>query len=218
MANGKFPDQPGDTSGTNATVGVASTYVSTAEGVVILSEIGISMTETVLAQRLAAIGALAALDGPLPVADFIALVTGVIIVGDYVVNQLSANRTAVVNYIGQYVGTTYSSNANTSIIASANITQYVSQGYRHFAAWRYNGAGGGITVGGPLNYSNAVARLASADVYSPLPGDAYKVADGASFGSWPIWDSAHNTSNQPNNRPHWHATILFVKQNPHSFE
>ena len=213
--NGKFPDQNEVASGVIGPEFANS--ITLGEGVVVLQEIGISMTESRLAARLATIGSIAFLDGPLPVADFIALVTGVVILG-YEVSGLSWKSTEVVANINANEGYSYSQNAAASISTSAAVRTQINNNYIHFPAWRYFGAGGGVLVGTPFTFQAAVTRMDSgSDTFSATYVDAFNVAKASSFGSDPVHDSPHNYTRYPNNLPHWHPTIMLVRKAGHAF-
>jgi len=81
------------------------------------------------------------------------------------------------------------------------------------------GPGGGITVGGTTDFYSAASIVRNGgNIFSPIPGDAYWVADYYSIGSSPVWHSGHDLNDMPNNRPHWHCTYLWVQVGGHSFE
>lgn len=194
-----------------------ATAVTTAEGVTILEQIGIRYTQSQLAARLATLGTIAMLDGPLPVGDFIALVTGVCIFG-YMVATLEWKGDAIAANIGTYEGLSYQEKALYSKSTSVTVRNNIRNGYKHFTAVLYNGPGGGIMVGPYISLQTAITRLDSnLNTFSATKSDAFQAALGASAVSGPAEHTPHNVSQQPNNLPHYHPTYLYVKRDGHAF-
>lgn len=129
------------------------------------------------------------------------MVTGVVIIGDFVVGKLTEKESEVVANIRINEGQSYANQASASLASSPIVRNRLRQGQSYFPAWRHNGPGGGILVGTPFSQSDAVIRLESgSDTFSRSTSHAQIVADLASFGSSAVHDYAHNTINQPNNR------------------
>ncbi|MEF2246453.1 hypothetical protein [Paenibacillus sp. IITD108] len=179
----------------------------------ILKEMGLAFTEQGLATRLAALGPVAAVDGPLPVGDFIALVGGAVIVGGFVYSYLST-ATAISNNIGINEGVTYKTKATSSLSQSRTIAY--PNNYKHFSAAPNTGWGGGVFVLEPIPYSMAVLRaVAELDTYNLSMNDAREVAQQASTaGTQAEHDFAHTHDANgvykwPYNKPHWHSMKSF---------
>lgn len=178
----------------------------------VLKGVGLAFTESGLATRLAALGLVAAVDGPLPVGDFIALVTAAVIISEFAADYVtsSATSTAIANNIGIHEGVTYKAESTKSMTQTKTIT--FPNNYKHWAAAPNNNWGGGIFILTPLTYSQAVLRaLSLQDTYSLTFADARSVAQGGSdTGYSPVHDFAHTNNSSgvymyPNNKPHWHC-------------
>lgn len=145
-------------------VNISIQSVSPSQTVAVLQQLGVYMTTTQVAQECAILGTLAAIDGPIPVGDFLALCVGVYFICEHVSNYVS-HQNAICSEISTNVSSTCATNAANSI-AQADTVRRNSQ-YNHFEAWRYWGPGGGITIGNPLTEDQAVVRLkAKQDVWS----------------------------------------------------
>lgn len=195
-------------------------YMTTSQGVTALAELGISETSTRLSARLATLGIVSSLDGPLPVADLIALIAGVVIVTEYIVDHLDDNSSAVEDKIEGWYGASYAKTASNAIASSASLQANINRGYDHFYARLANINGsGGIYILNPFQSTldAAVYLEGKGDVWSTSDPLAMSVADAASLGSSPVKHGVHNQQNQPLNRPHWHATLLFIQIGGHSF-
>ncbi|MBD2871013.1 hypothetical protein [Paenibacillus arenilitoris] len=150
---------------------------SLASSVTVLKGMGLAFTESGLATRLAALGLVATVDGPLPVGDFIALVSGAVMVGGFVYSYLSA-ETAIANNIGVYEGQTYRISSTKSLSATRVIAY--PNNYKHFSAAPNNGWGGGVFVLEPIPYTTAAFRASvGMDTYSLTVTDARAVAQAA---------------------------------------
>lgn len=106
---------------------------TTMSSVSVLAALGITHTEASLAARLVTLGGIAALDGPLPVLDFIALVSGTFIVGAHVYKYIAAvPRTAIPSNIGANEGAQFAP----IVITALNIIEIVetarNNGWEHF--------------------------------------------------------------------------------------
>ncbi|ANY65873.1 hypothetical protein BBD42_04870 [Paenibacillus sp. BIHB 4019] len=117
--------------------------INTGDAVVALSTVGIVETEARLAARLVTLGALSAIDGPLPVADLICLVVGISLLWHYTATKVSTHSTVISNQIGTYYNSTAKANASRVAIGAATITAQIRQGYNHFVAFRNNVRPGG---------------------------------------------------------------------------
>ncbi|WP_261375947.1 hypothetical protein [Brevibacillus brevis] len=127
--------------------------ISTSHALTVLENAGISITEKQLLKRLAALGVIAAIDGPLPVGDFIALVTGAVITGEFVGDYV-ANQGALAKEIGEYFGRSFIKFVTKSVTMSEEVAyQIKKKKEKHFKA--YLNSDGGIIVSEPLTLSQA---------------------------------------------------------------
>lgn len=127
--------------------------ITTSHALTVLEEIGIKITEKQLLKRLAALGVIAAIDGPIPVGDFIALVTGAVITGEFVGDYI-ANKGALAKEIGEYFGRTFIKIVTKSVTMSEEVEyQIKKKKVKHFKA--YLNSDGGIIVSEPLTLSQA---------------------------------------------------------------
>ncbi len=197
--HGKFPDDKELQS-----VGMRS--VSTSDALKVLQGLGISYTEKQLAARLAVLGSLASLDGPMPVGDFIALLSGCVIFGYDVVSKYNNTATALANDIGKTEGRTYIKIVSDTIAISATTAEQIRKGNRHFIASLNYGGAGGIIVGNPITLNAAQLRAKnSQDTFSTRRTYAEQVVTIQGYSK--LWESAHINTNygfKPNNLPHWH--------------
>ncbi|MCM3142741.1 hypothetical protein [Brevibacillus sp. MER 51] len=133
--------------------------MSESDAIKALGNAGLKMTERQLAARLVTLGALAAIDGPLPVGDFVALVTGAIIVSEYLDNYLE-NQAALERNIRENEGRSYARVVTDSVTMTSEIADEIKKNnVKHFRA-RLNSSGG-VLVTTPL--SLAAAKLAAKD-------------------------------------------------------
>ncbi|PZE19826.1 hypothetical protein CBW46_015960 [Paenibacillus xerothermodurans] len=157
-------------------------------------------------------GGIAALHGPLPVADFIALV-GAAAVISYAMADVAAHDTAIVDNSGVYEASTYKADAAKSTAQTRTLVYTSSNQYRHFVTEPRWAPGDGNLIGSPIS-SEAAALRAFYDMntYSPVLTNARTVASTATgAGYCPLWDSAHLYADrryEPLNKPHWH-TVQF---------
>ncbi|KAA0547414.1 DNRLRE domain-containing protein [Bacillus sp. BGMRC 2118] len=200
---------------------VTTQAVTTTQALTVLKNMGLNYTSKQLATRLATLGILAGLDGPLPIGDFIALVAGVTIVSVDAYNY-HKNRTAIKNNIGTKEGRRFSSAAARAIEYTYYTRHHVRNGYRHFVAIPRSSDGGGIYVGSPLTVKQANLRaLWGQDTFSVHNNYARNVAY-APFGRG-LWENAHTSNGRyPNNLPHWHALKInqygqWVRHKGHHF-
>ncbi|KMZ42944.1 hypothetical protein AC624_18455 [Bacillus sp. FJAT-27238] len=127
--------------------------ITTSHALTVLEEIGIKITEKQLLKRLAALGVIAAIDGPIPVGDFIALVTGAVITGEFVGDYV-ANQGALAKEIGEYFGRSFIKFVTKSVTMSEEVAyQIKKKKEKHFKA--YLNSDGGIIVSEPLTLSQA---------------------------------------------------------------
>lgn len=178
----------------------------------VLSGLGINYSASTLASRLATLGMIAAVDGPMPVGDFIALLAGVVIVGGYVYNYIStAAKPSIINSIKANEGQAYEVPTTTSLDMSTAITTQSAQ-YKHFKARPNNGWGGGVLIEQPITFYEAGLRAFSGlDTYNLTYNDALAVAtSGSDPGKTPVHHGAHKYDSYgvyrwPHNKNHWHA-------------
>ncbi len=181
----------------------------------ILTNYGAYLTTTQVAQECAILGTLAALDGPMPVGDFLALCVGVFFVADHISSYIN-HETAIVSEISANVSYECAANAAEGIEAYEIVEDNPS--YNHFACSRYWGEGGGIIILRPLTRTNAVTRLvAGDDVWSRSSTLAESIAISASPINDAVYHSAHNTDDYPLNRPHYHPKPHYYGDDSHSF-
>ncbi|EJL45329.1 hypothetical protein PMI08_01832 [Brevibacillus sp. CF112] len=127
--------------------------MATSEALTVLKNAGIRMTERQLAARLAALGVIAAIDGPLPVGDFVALVTGAIIVSDYLSDYV-ARKDRLAQDIGNNEGRSFIKIVTESLSISETVTYEIKRNkVKHFRA--FLNRLGGVIVGDPLTLSEA---------------------------------------------------------------
>lgn len=184
----------------------------------ILRAIGLSFTESGLATRLVALGTLAALDGPLPVLDFIALVGAAVVIGAYAYN-IATHDTAIVNNIASNEGTTYKREAEKSVAQTKTLVANQNQTV-HFIAEPRWAPGGGIIIGSRIDFATAALRASlDQNTYSYKSDDARRVAASATDnGASPVWHRAHiNTDRgyEPLNKDHWHSVRSGIQMKAH---
>lgn len=187
-----------------------SSVASTFSPISILASIGISHTEASLAARLVTLGGIAAIDGPLPVGDFIALVTGAYVISSYALEYITAQpRTALPANIGSNEGSQFAPIVVTALNIVALVRDARNNGWEHFAATRYWGEGGGIQINQQITGFTAIERAKTgSDTFSISFVLANSVANSAGLGI-PVPHQAHNVDNRyPNNLPHVHPTYV----------
>jgi hypothetical protein len=173
----------------------------------LFSSIGLNFTTTSLASRVATLGIIAAIDGPLPIGDFFALAVGVVMVTTYALDYINKS-TAISTNISVNEGTSYATSATSSIVMLSQIQNAESSGQSYFSAYLWNGAGGGIRLGSPISLPQAVARgILFQDTWARAQPLAYQVAAAVAPGI-PVHHTPHNLENQPLNQPHWHASTV----------
>ncbi|NRS16982.1 hypothetical protein HP398_11125 [Brevibacillus sp. HB1.4B] len=127
--------------------------ITTSHALTVLEDIGIKITEKQLLKRLAALGVIAAIDGPIPVGDFIALVTGAVITGEFVGDYV-ANQGALAKEIGEYFDRSFIKFVTKSVTMSEEVEyQIKKKKVKHFKA--YLNSDGGIIISEPLTLSQA---------------------------------------------------------------
>jgi len=182
----------------NSTSNIKS--VSPSQAVPVLASMGVYMSETAIAQECAIMGTLAAIDGPMPVGDFLALCVGVFFICNHVSNYVN-NQSAIYSEMSSNVSSTCATNSSQSIANANKVRNNPNKDY--FYATRYWGEGGGIIIGNPMTQQEAVARLANnKDVWSRSQSLALTAANMAGGGCY--HDNAHNTQQYPLNLPHYH--------------
>ncbi|MBH5317540.1 hypothetical protein I6N90_06880 [Paenibacillus sp. GSMTC-2017] len=214
--HGKYPDDV--TQQKNGTV-QAFSFLSEIN---ILKGLGLSYSEKVLASRLATLGGLALLDGPLPVLDFIALVGAVVVISDYAAKYVESTTvvTNLTNNISTNEGTQFRKEVASSLSQTTTVvTANRNKNFVHFAASPKDTAGGGINIITGITLQTAILRAQTdKDTYSPLQTDAYKVASGATPDKLVKREDAHiNTPKgyQPLNKPHYHVIMYGTQTRGH---
>lgn len=179
--------------------------MTASEALTVLKNVGIRMTERQLAARLAALGVIAAIDGPLPVADFVALVTGAVIVSDYLSDYI-ARKDKIAEDIAKHEGRSYIKVITDSIAMSETVAYEIRKNrVKHFRA--YLNPKGGVIAGDPLtiNQAQLLARQ-ERDTLSVSEDYALKVVkqNGYKF----KWEAPHYFGKKgdvkPANLPHFH--------------
>lgn len=172
----------------------------------ILSSIGIRYSESSLATRLVTLGGISALDGPLPVLDFIALVTGVCLISIYAyhyVNTPTVKANLPVN-IGNVEGAQFKDKVITTLTITGIVENAKKNNIQHFAATRYDSGAGGIIISEALQEYVAIQRARlHMDTFSVGSTLAQTVANKAGE-SVAKHETAHDVDTKPNNLPHWH--------------
>ncbi|EJL21250.1 hypothetical protein [Brevibacillus sp. BC25] len=169
-----------------------------------LGNAGLKMTERQLAARLVTLGALAAIDGPLPVGDFVALVTGAIIVSEYLDNYLE-NQAALERNIRENEGRSYARVITESVTMTSEIADEIKKNnVKHFRA-RLNSSGG-VLVTTPLSLTAAkLAAKDEEDTFSVRKSRAEDVVTQTGYKN--MHHQAHYVSSRgtrPANLPHFH--------------
>ncbi|USG65263.1 hypothetical protein NDK47_24665 [Brevibacillus ruminantium] len=179
--------------------------IATSEALTVLSNAGIRMTERQLAARLAALGVIAAIDGPLPVGDFIALVTGAVIISDYL-NDYVARKDRLARDIGNNEGRSFIKVVTESLVISETVAYEIKKNkIKHFRA--FLNPVGGVIVGDPLTLSEArlLARQ-ERDTFSVRKDYAEKVVTQPNFKY--VYEDPHYTDGRGRiklaNLPHFH--------------
>ncbi|MGG4499140.1 hypothetical protein [Brevibacillus reuszeri] len=189
---------------------MAASSMPTSEALSVLKNAGIRMTERQLAARLAALGVLAAIDGPLPVMDFIALVTGAVIVGEYLSDYL-ARKDRLAKDIGNNEGRSFIRVVTESLAISETVEYEIRRNkVKHFRA--FLNPLGGVVVGDPLTLSEArlLARNEK-DTFSVRKDLAEKVVTQDNYRN--VSEGPHYRDADGNimiaNLPHWHLMKKF---------
>lgn len=213
--HGKYPDEVNNN---NSSLQPMFYYnVTATQGVSAMQTLGYSVNSGMMATCLAALGSLLGLGGPMTMGVFIAIVIGVAILYYKYNSQI---KSTIQTYISTSCATTFVTNIE---VAYTLAQQNTKQGYRYFRAYTTNAGGlGGVTVGTPfitlldaVNYLKFNSQYNN--VFSYLQSDANAVATGASLISAPVHHYAHNATNQPLNKPHYHATAFWVQMHGHSW-
>ncbi len=180
--------------------------VSVSDALKVLRDLGISYTERQLAARLAILGTIAALDGPLPVGDFIALLSGCVILGYDLVSSYNRSATALANDIGKNEGRSYIKIVSETIAISVTTAAEIKKGTKHFVANLNYGGAGGIIVGSPISLNAAQLRAKNGqDTFSTANKYAEQVVTIKDYDK--EWEPPHILTRygiKPNNLPHWH--------------
>ncbi|RAT96638.1 hypothetical protein [Brevibacillus sp. Leaf182] len=169
-----------------------------------LGNAGLKMTERQLAARLVTLGALAAIDGPLPVGDFVALVTGAIIVSEYLDNYIE-NQAALERNIRENEGRSYARVITDSVTMTSEIADEIKKNnVKHFRA-RLNSSGG-VLVTTPLSLTAAkLAAKNEEETFSVRKSLAKEVVTQTGYET--MQHDPHHISSRgirPANLPHYH--------------
>ncbi|WP_409176999.1 hypothetical protein [Brevibacillus fortis] len=179
--------------------------ITTSHALTVLEEIGIKITEKQLLKRLAALGVIAAIDGPIPVGDFIALVTGAVITGEFVGDYV-ANQGALAKEIGEYFGRAFIKVVTKSVTMSEEVEyQIKKKKVKHFAA-KLN-SDGGIFVEEPLTLRQAqLEATRGKDTFSVSRKDAENVVTQTNYRK--VYEDPHFIDGEGRlmiaNLPHFH--------------
>jgi len=188
--------------------------VAPGQAVSVLSQMGVYMTESGVAQECAILGGLAAIDGPIPVGDFLALCVGVYFICDHISNYVN-HETAMRSEINGSVSSTCASNASQSISQANTVRRNTN--YNYFEAARCWEPGGGVYIGAGISEAQAVARLSAGyDVWSRTASRAATVARQASPSFTATYHSPHQLNEYPLNLSHYHPDGMGSNP-PHSF-
>lgn len=185
----------------------------------IFAELGFLVQSFAVSASAAWIGIRIGLVAAIPVAQVVALVTGVTIISGGLLLAIIgayANAHAIAHELRTMVG----SDAWRTEVAVNNIAQTQAfdrarnSGHTHFIASRTNTPGGGVLIGHQIDVFSATARLTFPE---PFVRDVFSVSMEAAGGiaraavevlghghSW-VLHPGHNLVNQPLNRPHFNV-------------
>jgi len=191
----------------------AAIPIDPSTAVTIFQQLGFFVTQFAVSTAAARIGSIIGLGAAIPVVQVVALVTGAAIISGGIVIVM-AIAAANAHAISWEINRMLNSNmwdpeiANRAVVQAQMIVAATQSGFRHFAATRFNGPGGGIVINFPIDHHTAVWAIsqpqpAFLDIFSPWIWDAFNVVANAFPGTTPILDRPHNPF-MPLNFPHWH--------------
>lgn len=195
--NGYFPEEDESMSFT-----VRSTN---AMALGLLKQYGVRWTESQLVARLATLGAIAAIDGPVPVGDFIALIGGAVILSPHFDNYVDN-----LNGIKDFLESVSLRDAISRVTGAVELTSEAKYEIRrnrvkHFTARLAFDGYAGVQVQNPISLSAAQLRARNGkDTFSVRKSRAEQVVDQDGYSFYD--EGPHLNLGQLANLPHYHLT------------
>ncbi|KZE48849.1 hypothetical protein AV540_16440 [Brevibacillus parabrevis] len=177
----------------------------------LLKGYGVNWTKDQLIARLATLGAIASLDGPIPIGDFVALLAGAVILNPNLDNYI-ANLDEITNYLKSVSLRNAISKVTGAVSLSIATRKEIKKGKKHFEAWLSTGGWGGIFIGRSISLSEAQSRARNGlDTFSVSKESAKKVVKQTNY--WYYDEGGHITLGYLANLPHYHMTTDEARRN-----
>lgn len=177
----------------------------------LLKGYGVNWTKNQLIARLATLGAIASLDGPLPIGDFVALLAGAVILNPNLDNYID-NLDEITNYLKSVSLRNAVSKVTGAVKVSTATRKEIKRGKKHFEAWLSTGGWGGIFIGRSISLTEAQSRARNGlDTFSVSKESAKKVVKQANY--WYYDEGGHISLGYLANLPHYHMTTDEARRN-----